>query len=90
MVDAPSEELERLPSVRLGLRRLVAIEVDLGERGADVAGVDREVELDEHAEGHFEERDGFVRVAQEMAEPGEVVEEAGHGGFVSQPIEQRP
>ena len=44
------------PSTPL-MRRLVAIEVDLGERRADVAGVDREVELDEHPERLLEQSD---------------------------------
>ena len=88
MVAPPVEEVEGLSRLELGLDLVAALQSDLRERGADVAGVDREVEVDEDLEGPLEQCDRPAVVAEEVVETGEIVQQARNGRAISERREQ--
>ena len=89
VVDACVEQIEGLPGLCLAQLRVAALESNLGKRRADIAGVDREVEVDEHLERLLEQFDRPLRIAEQVLESGAVVHQTRHGGAVTQVLEQR-
>ena len=68
---------------------LACVEVDVCERAEDVAGFDREVEVDEDLECLAQLRDRGFGIAEEVVEARDVVEQTGDGGAVVEPGKQR-